>query len=261
VLGAAADWITLGYGLYAAAVQPVLDHDDVQIAVGGEIVVLALAGFVFSGHRPSLGWALIVTGLAVPATLYSTASLYWDDTTPFASEAFWTAAGLGAVAGLPLVLLGVRVLRRPDHPRGRDPWWLLAVRWLIFGGLWVVVLAFRGGDWDAGVALVWLGGAVALLGLALLLPRRLGLDRRGVGRFLLFLGLAGVLVVAVAAGAAGSHMSAAEATAGLIPAAVVAVLGGLLAALPARTPATGGAPGTGGAHETDERIEEIAADV
>ena len=229
-----------------------------QIAVGGEIVVLAVVGFVFAGQRASLGWALVATGVFVPVALYSTAGLYWDDTAPFTSEAFWTTAVIGSVAGLPLVLLGAKVLRGRDERERRRPAWLLAVRWLIFAGLWVVVFAFRAGEWDDGVVLVWAGGALALLGLALALPYRLGVGRRGVGRFLLFLGLAGAVVVLVAGAAVGGHMSSDEAVAGIVPALLVAALGGVLAAAPARP--RHGTTGDG-TREPDGRIDDTAEDL
>jgi hypothetical protein len=234
VLGAVLSWVTLAYGLFATAVEPVLHHDEVQIAVGGEVVVLALVSLLWSGHRRSLGWGLVVAGVAAPVAMYSTASLYWDDTALFTSEAFWTSMGIGAVIGAPLVILGVHALRGADVPRGPDPWWLPVVRAVIVGGMWVVVLAFRSGSWSDGVVLVYAGGGLALLGLVVALPRRFAVKRRGVGRFLLFLGLAGCVVVAVSATAVGSHMSTDEAALGLIPAVIVAAIGGLIAVLPSR---------------------------
>lgn len=32
------NWVALTYGLFATAVEPVLEHSDVQIAVGAEVV-------------------------------------------------------------------------------------------------------------------------------------------------------------------------------------------------------------------------------
>ncbi|MFC5005460.1 hypothetical protein ACFPIJ_47475 [Dactylosporangium cerinum] len=256
MLGMVINWVTLAYGLFATAVGPVLDHDEVQIAVGGEVVVLALVSLLWSGHRRSLGWGLVVTGAAAPVAMYSTATLYWDDTTLFTSEAFWTAMAIGAVIGAPLVILGVLVLRGTDVPRGPDPWWLPVVRGVIVGGMWAVVLAFRAGDWSDGVVLVYVGGGLALLGLVVALPRRFAVQRRGVGLFLLFIGLAGGAVVVVSAAAVGSHMSTDEAALGLIPAVIVAAIGGLIVALPSRpSKPSPQLPRNDG----DERVEGAAA--
>jgi hypothetical protein len=39
------------------------------------------------------------------------------------------------------------------------------MRWAVQGGLLLVVVAFRGGDWDRGISIVYAGTALALVGL------------------------------------------------------------------------------------------------
>ena len=247
------NWAALLYGCYATAIEPVWRHDDVRIAIGGEVVVLALVGFLFAGSRRQLGWALVTAGLCAAATVWSTAPLFYDE---ISGELLLVGSGVSAVIGLPLVLLGVHVLRRrgPERPHPR-PWWLIGVRWLIVAGMWVVVFGFRGGDWDGGVAYVYAGGALALLGLLVALPNRLSVTRRGLGLFLLFLGVSALLVIGVGAAAVGSHMSGDEAAVGLLPAGVLALVGAVLAIPKSRPVAS-----RGGGGDYDERIEEIAID-
>jgi len=45
VLDAVLSWAMFAYGFFAAVVEPVWHQDEVQIAVGGEMIVLALIGF------------------------------------------------------------------------------------------------------------------------------------------------------------------------------------------------------------------------
>lgn len=224
-------WVSFGYGLYATAVEPTLTHDDTQIAVGAEAVLLAVLSFLWARQRRSLGIALVLSGLAAPVAMYATAPLYWNprDVTLFDSEAFWTTVGVGSAAGIPLIALGLYTLFRARSAVERpDPAWFTPVRWVLQAGLLLIVIAFRGGSWDEGVPLVYAGAAIALVALVIALPRRIAVRRRGIGMLLLFLGLGGGVVVLVAGAAVGGHMSSDEAAVGLIPAAVVAGLGLLL---------------------------------
>jgi len=139
-------WISFGYGLYATAVEPTLTHDDAQIAVGAEAVLLAVLSFLWARQRRSLGWALVLSGLAAPVAMYATAPLYWDprDVTLFDSEAFWTTVGVGSAAGIPLIALGVYTLvRARPAPARPDPVWFTPVRWILQAGLIIIVIAFR----------------------------------------------------------------------------------------------------------------------
>jgi hypothetical protein len=221
-------WIALGYGVYAAAIEPVRQHDDVQIAIGIEATVLAVLGLLWGGYRRNLGLALIVLGLVAPAIGYATAPLYWDDVELF-SDAFWTTLGVGGAVGLPLVAIGsytLLVARRAT--RRPDPWWFLPLRWVLQGALFVIVLAFRAGDWNDGIPLVYAGGGLALIALLIALPRRIAVTQRGIGLLLLVLGLGAVAVVVVAGAFVGGHMSEEEAAIGLLPAGLVAFVGLLL---------------------------------
>ena len=229
-LDAILSWASLGYGIYTAAITSVTEDDDVQIAVGVAAILVALATFLWAGNPRSLGGALILVGLAAPVIGYSTATLFWYDVQPFVSEAFWTNMIGGAVVGVPLIALGAYILLRSRPPATHpDPWWYTPLRWALQGGLMVIVLAFQAGDWDAGIPLVYAGGALALLALVIALPRRVAVTRRGIGRLLLFLGLCAAAVIGVASASGGGNVSGDEAAVGLVPAAVVAIVGLLLA--------------------------------
>jgi len=230
VLDVVLNWAMLAYGVFAAAVEPVWHHDEMQIAVGAETIVLAVVGFLWAGQRRALGIALIVAGVAAPFVVFGTAPLYWGDVEFAGGEEFWTMMGLGSTVGLPLALLGVLALRRLREatPR-RDPWWLQPVRWAIQGGLMLVVIALRGGDWDQGIPIVYAGVALALVSLLVVLPRRLAVTWHGIGVLLAFLGAAALVVIGVAQSFAGGNMSADEALVGLVPATIVLVAGLVLA--------------------------------
>jgi hypothetical protein len=254
-------WVLLAYGLFAAAVESVWDRDEMQIALGAESVLLALVGFLWAGERRALGWALITSGIAAPLVLYGSARLYWDDVDFFASDVILPAIALGGAIGVPLIAIGVFTLRRArSAPPRPDPWWFRPLRWAIQGGLLIVILAFRQGSWDGGIPLVYLGGALALTSLLVALPRRFAVTRRGVGTLLLVLGLAALLVIGVAAGLVGSHMSGDEAAVGLVPAALVAAIGAvLIRSGPSRRSATAPAqPGRGDDHHVDPGAVEGA---
>jgi hypothetical protein len=256
LLDSVLNWATLLYGCFATLVEPVWRDDEVQIAIGGEVVVIALVGFLFAGSRVQLGWALITSGLCATAAVWTTAPLFYSNFS--VSNVDVVLVGVSAVIGLPLVLLGVYTLRRRTETieHGR-PWWLVAVRWLVVVGMWVVVFAFRSGDWDRGITYVYAGGALALVGLLVALSHRMSVTVRGIGLFLLFLGGSALLVIGVGAAAVGSHMSGDEAVVGIAPAVVVAVLGGVLAMRrPAPKPTTQAGP-TGA--DPDERIDDTAA--
>jgi len=249
-------WVTLLYGLVATAVEPLWSHDDVRIALGAQTVVLALAGFVWAGRRRPLAAALILTGAVAPLSMLGAATIYWDS---LAGEALWTSLAGGLAIGVPLVALGVATLRRLGDSRRPDRWWLVLVRCAVFGGVWLVVLAFRGGDWDRGVVLVYAGTAVALTGLLVALGYRLRISVRRLGLLLLALGLTALAVTGLALAASGGRMSGEEAAFGLVPAAVLAVLGAVLHRSGSR-PADDGAP-AGPEPTGSDAVESLALDV
>jgi len=229
-------WATLSYGLFATTLEPAWSHDDVQIAVGAETVALALVGFLWAGRRRPLGAALIVTGSAAPFAMLGAASIYWDDPYALDSPGLWTSLLGGVVVGLPLIVLGVVALRRLTDDRRPDRWWLVLVRWAVFAGFWVMLLAFRGDSWSGGAVLVYVGAAIAMISLLVVLGYRYRINTRGLGRLLLALGLSGLIITALAFAVEGGRMSGDEAAYGLLPAGVVTFLGLVLVRLkPRRT--------------------------
>ncbi len=87
IIDVSLSWLALLVGVYAAAVEPVRTHDDVQIAIGVEAILLAVIGLLWGGHRRNLGIALMVLGVATPAMAYARAPLYWYEV-GFNTEAF-----------------------------------------------------------------------------------------------------------------------------------------------------------------------------
>jgi hypothetical protein len=227
-------WVSLLYGLIATAVEPAWSHDEMQIVLGAETVVLALVGFLWAGRRRPLGAALILTGTVAPLSMLGAATIYWDDPYALDGEGLWTSLVAGLAIGVPLVLLGVHALRRLGDARRPDRWWLVLARSAVFAGVWLVVLAFRGGDWDRGVVLVYVGAAAALIGLIVGLGYRFRVGVRGLGLLLLALGLTALAVTGLALVMNGGRMSGEEAALGLMPAAVVTVVGAVMSRLGSR---------------------------
>ncbi len=255
-------WLSLAYGMFATAIEPAITHEELGIASGIEAILLAVIGLLWAGARRQLGAALLLVGATAPAMMLGTASLFWDsdDVWILDGEAFWTSIGLGSAIGLPLVGLGAHVLRRSPRPDQRpDPAWFTPLRWVLQGGLLLILAAFRAGEWDAGIPLVYAGAAVALLALVIALPRRLAVTQRGIGLLLIFLGAAAVVVIATAAVLLGGNISDDEAAVGLLPAGIVAGLGVLLAITARRTPAGPAATSQSGADHDDPPPLETSA--
>ncbi len=226
----ALSWLSLAYGLYCAAYDAAASHDELQIAFGIEAMLLALLDFVWAREPRSLGWALIAAGLSAPVIGIGSAPLFWHEARLFSGPAFFTSLIVGAAVAAPLIWLGQRTLRQAQATADSDdPHWLTAVRWALRLGLWLIVLAFRLGDFRSGTGLVYLGAALALLSLAIGLPRRIHLRPGGLGKLLAFLGISALVVTLVAGAAVGSHMSPEEAMLGIVPALLLTVLGALLA--------------------------------
>ena len=223
-------WGSLVYGIYCAAYDAAHTRDEMQIAFGIEAMLIALLDFLWARAPQSLGLGLIVAGLSAPVIGLGSAPLFWHDVRLFAGEAFFTSVIVGAVVAIPLVWLGRRTLlhARATLPAA-DPPWLSPVRWALRLGLWLIVLAFRLGDFRSGTVLVYVGAALVLASLGIGLPWRISLRPGVVGRLLSLLGLNALLITLVAGAAVGSHMSPDEALLGIVPALLMIGLGTWLA--------------------------------
>lgn len=226
----ALSWLTLLYGIYCAAFDAARSRDELQIAVGAELILVSLLDFMWARARRSLGAGLILVGVSAPAMGFGSAPLFWHRVQLFSGEAFWTTMILGAVVAAPLIWLGQRTLKSPVTTSEKpDPRWLTPVRWAMRGGLWIIVFAFRLGDFNAGAVLVYVGAALALASLALGLPLRMAMDLHGVGRLFVFLGGCALLVTLVAGLLVGGHMSGEEAMFGVVPSVLLMMVGAAIA--------------------------------
>ena len=229
-LDLALSWGSLLYGIYCAAYDAAHTRDELQIAFGIEAMVIALLDFLWARAPRSLGLGLIVAGLSAPVIGLGSAPLFWHDVRMFAGDAFFTSLIVGGVVAAPLVWLGRRTLlhARVTQP-ATDPRWLTPLRWALRLGLWLIVLAFRLGDFRSGTVLVYIGAALALTSLGIGLPRRIVLGPGSLARLLLLLGASALVITLVAGAAVGSHMSPDEALLGIVPALLLIGLGTLLA--------------------------------
>lgn len=223
-------WLSLGYGIFCAAIYATYTRDELEIAFGVEMIIISLLDFMWARERRSLGWGLVLAGVSAPLIGIGSAPLFWHDAQLFSGDGFWTPLLVGIVGGAPLVWLGLRTLRTGTvTPRAPDPKWLTNVRWGLRAGLWLIVLAFRLGDFRSGTLLVYLGAALALFSLSIGLPRRISMGKSGVGKLLMFIG-ASALVITLAAGfAVGGHMSRDEAMLGIVPSLLLIAVGGIVA--------------------------------
>lgn len=222
-------WMSLIYGIYCAAYDAVHSRDELQIALGVELILVSLLDFMWARARRSLGLGLMVAGLSAPLIGFGSAPLFWYQVQVFSGQAFWTSMILGSVVGIPLIWLGRRTLTHAvSTEHAPDPRWLTPVRWALRGGLWLIVLAFQLGDFKSGTVLVYAGAALALASLGIGLPRRLAVGTRGVGKLFLFLGLGALVVTLVAGVAVGGHMSGDEALLGIVPALLLSAAGAFL---------------------------------
>jgi len=219
-------WASLGYGIFCAAFYATHTRDELEIAFGVEMILISLLDFMWARARQSLGIGLIVAGVSAPVIGIGSAPLFWHDARLFAGDGFFTPLLVGIVGGAPLVWLGVRTLKHGAvTPRTPDPEWLTPVRWALKAGLWLIVLAFRLGDFRSGTVLVYIGAALALCSLALGLPRRLAMGKSGVGRLLAFIGVSALFITLVAGVAVGGHMSRDEQMLGIAPSLLLIAVG------------------------------------
>lgn len=222
-------WLFFLYGLFSVGLEAAFTSDEIAIATGVETVLLSLVDFLWAGELFSLSIALFAAAALSPLLLWGSSPLFYDDAS-LGSDAFAHSMALGGVLALPLALLGV-LARRADK-RGdvaEDSRAMRALRWGFRGGLFLIVLALRLGEWSGGgVALVYAGAALAVAAVAIVLPRRVRTGRAGAGAVLLVLGVAALLAIGAAKVAVGGHLSGEEAAVGAAPAALIAAVGAAL---------------------------------
>lgn len=228
-------WLFLAYGLFAVGLEAAFTHDELTIATGLETILLALIDFLWAGELVFLSNALFVVAALSPLVLWGSSPIFYRDTS-IGSDAFIHSMALGAVLAIPLALLSV--LARRASKRGdvtEDSAAMRVLRWCFRGGLLLIVLAMRLGQWSTeGIALVYAGAALAVVAIAIVLPKRVHIGRIGVGGVLLLLGLSALLVIGAGKIVVGGHMSGEEAALGAVPAAILAALGGVLMLISSR---------------------------
>jgi hypothetical protein len=222
-------WLFLAYGVAAVGVEASFTGDEIVIATGLETIILALVDFLWAGELLSLSIALRGVAVLSPLLLWGASPLFYRDTS-IGSDAFIHSMALGAVAAVPLFLLGtlaLRVGRRGDIAEESRA--MRVLRWAFRGGLLLVVLAMRLGQWSTeGIALVYVGAALAIAAIVIVLTRRVRIGALGVGFVLLVLGVGALLIIGAAKFLIGGHMSDEEAAIGAVPAAIVAVVGAVV---------------------------------
>jgi hypothetical protein len=222
-------WLFLVYGCFAVGLEAAFTHDEITIATGLETILLSLIDFLWAGEFLFLSNALFGVAFLSPLLLWGSSPIFYRDTS-IGSDAFIHSMALGGVVAIPLALLGVLARRasvRSDV--AEDSRAMRVLRWCFRGGLLLIVLAMRLGQWSTeGIALVYAGAVLAVLAIAIVLPRRVRLGRLGVGGVLMLLGLAALLVIGAAKLVVGGHMSGEEAAVGAVPAALLAIIGGVL---------------------------------
>jgi len=220
-------WLFLAYGLFAVGLEAAFTHDEITIATGLETILLSLIDLLWAGELGGLAIALFVVAGLSPLLLWGSSPIFYRDTS-IGSDAFVHSMALGTAVAIPLALLGVLARRARRHgEESEDSKTMRVLRWAFRGGLLLIVLSMRLGQWSSeGIALVYAGAVLAVAAIAIVLPRRVKLGRVGVGGVLLLLGLSALLVIGAAKVVVGGHMSGEEAAVGAVPAALLAAIGG-----------------------------------
>ncbi|MEO1653381.1 MAG: hypothetical protein AAFU64_07545 [Bacteroidota bacterium] len=131
-------WLMLLFvlvGLFIGTIWAIRQGNDLYVAVGGEIILLALGSMLINRHFSTLAKTLLCLGICFPlfsaslAPLYYPGKHYW-----FWSSGFWKMFGIGLVPGIAIFLLGVFLFTDIDLGRSgrgmKDPPWLWVIEWM-----------------------------------------------------------------------------------------------------------------------------------
>lgn len=213
----------LAWGLFVAIVWATARDDVYLIAKAGEIVALALGKFLIERQIKWFFGGLLATGLALPVALYTTTPIFWGSFLPILSGEFFEVVGLGGLCGLPLLLISIWGLRRPQkiEPPKPDPRWIKGLNHLFKWTLAGMLFSFH----IANPPLIILGILVFLGGMICLATVRLHLTLHHVGNLLILVG-GGTVVIAILLIPLGiAHVDGAEAAMAVIPGVILAILG------------------------------------
>ena len=233
---ASSPWYSIGMiflGIGIATVWANLTRDDLYIAVGGELILLSLGSLLITNHLGLLARSLLALGISLPFFFATLAPLYYSQARWFISKGFWSMFGLGTIPGMVVFFLGVYLFTQINKQRSfssqQEPTWLgwVDVLFRLGGLITVSTMAIK--QWNEfTLTMVYLGIALFVLGLLVIIPYRITMGLRASGRVLMILGLGGGLVTFVAWYWGEGRVSNEEALVGLIPSLVVGGIGLLL---------------------------------
>ncbi len=214
-------------GLFTAMVLAPRSGQELKIAQGGEIVLLALGRFLLRRQLTPFMWSLLLVATCLPLIAGFSAPLYYYRDAGFLSRPFWELLSISLAIALPLFGLALWGIRRTKQPRPHameDPRWLSWLGWIFEGAIWLIIFTLGEGEWsNAAVAGVGLGALVFLAGMLVLLTYRLSLGLKGVGILMIILGAVICLFCAILITTQGNRVG--EAAIGFLPGGLLIIIG------------------------------------
>ena len=224
------DLLFVGIGVGLGCFWANYTLDDIYIAAGGELILLACGNMLVNRQISVLSKTLLALGVLIPFISAFLAPLYYEKSRWFLSNGFWAMFGLGLIPGIVVFFLGIFLFTELDKKSrkipSKDPTWIKFIGILMRIGTFVTISTMAVGEWNIfTMSSVYAGIFLFLLAVVLTIPYRFESRWRAAGYALLFLGVSAFLVTLLVWWKGEGRVSFDEALAGFIPGLIVAIAG------------------------------------
>ncbi|NJO01051.1 MAG: hypothetical protein HC880_04565 [Bacteroidia bacterium] len=215
----------------ALAVGSALRHDDpIYIAIGSDVILLALGSLLVRDHLGLLAKCLLALGITTPFWAAFLAPLYYPERSAwFISSGFWLMFGIGAIGGVVVFFLGVFLFTEIDKKniiRQKDPAWVRNLDILFQLGVVMILSTLAVGRWNQYTLLVMYGGIVLfLVAVVVVIPHRFRAGLVGAGKVMISLGSGGVMISLSAWALGAGRVVWDQMLMGLTPSVITALVG------------------------------------